>query len=267
MKKLFWPVLLSVMSFNATAQIGPEEPEGNPDGGPPRWGVGIATVLSDSPYAGENTRVIPVPLITYQGDRFYFRGITAGWYIVGSESFQLAAITKLRFDGFEVDDLGKKELAQNGIDYTLLEDRDIALDAGLAATWSGSAGEIDIELLADVTDTSGGQEASIQYGYPVQFAGGMLTPHAGITWLSEDNANYYYGTLDEEVARGVINYKPGAVTIPHVGFSYFRPLGDKWSLMSTVRYSLLPDEIQDSPFIEPDTDRTVSVLIGIARAF
>jgi len=268
MNKLLWPVLLSVLSLNAAAQNDNSAgPDGGPDDGPPRWGVGLAAILNDSPYLGEGTRVLPIPLITYQGENFYFRGITAGWTFTRSESFELSAITKFRFDGFSVDDLGRKELADNGIDYRLLEDRDIALDAGLAMKWSGSAGEIEIELLADVTDTSGGQEVAIQYGYPMQFAGGRLTPGVGVTWLSEDNANYYYGTLDDEVARGLINYKPGAVTIPHVGASYFRPLGENWSLLAAVKYSMLPDEIQDSPFIEPDTNGTASVLIGISRGF
>ncbi len=265
MKSLFFPALVSLIAFNVSAQEG--GPGDGPQGEPPRWGVGLGAILNDSPYAGEGTRVLPIPLLTYQGENFYFRGITAGWTFTRSESFELSAIAKFRFDGFSVDDLGKEELASNGVYYQLLEDRDFGLDAGMNLKWSGSAGEIEVELLADITDTSGGQEASIQYGYPMQLGGGMLTPNAGVTWLSEDMANYYYGTLDEEVARGVINYKPGAVTIPHVGINYFRPFGNNWSLMTTVKYSMLPDEIQDSPFVEADTSGSASILIGIAKGF
>lgn len=268
MNKSLWPVFLPILTLNVAAQGAPDEgSNGGHHGGPPLWSVGAAAILNDSPYAGEGTRVLPIPLITYNGENFYFKGITAGWMFMRSESLELSAITKFRFDGFSVDDLGREELAKNGIDYRLLEDRDIALDAGFAMKWSGSAGEIEIELLADVTDTSGGQEVSIQYGYPMQLAGGMFTPNVGITWLSDDNANYYYGTLDEEAARGVINYRPDAVTISHVGVNYFRPIGENWALMAAVKYSMLPDEIQDSPFIEPDTNGTASVLIGISRGF
>ena len=71
MKKLLTPVLLSLLSLNATAQEGENEGSGGgPDGGPPRWGVGLAAILNDSPYAGEGTRVLPIPLITYQGENF-----------------------------------------------------------------------------------------------------------------------------------------------------------------------------------------------------
>lgn len=266
MMKLLWPVLLSGLSFNAFAQAGGAE-DGPPEGGPPRWSVGVAAVVNDSPYAGEGTRVMPIPLVSYQGERFYFRGITAGWRLAGNDAFELNAIGKFRFDGFEVDDLGRAELARNGVDYRLLEDRDKGFDLGLGMKWTGAVGELEMELLADATGTSEGQEATLQYGYPIELGEGMLTPNVGVTWQSKDMANYYYGTLDEEVARGVVDYKPGAVTIPHVGVQYFRPIGEKWSVMAFAKYSRLPDEIADSPFMEPDTDGSASMFIGFSRGF
>lgn len=265
MMKRLWPVLLSGLSFHAFAQAGGDEGEG--PGGPPRWGLGLGAIVNDSPYAGEGTRVMPIPLLSYNGERFYFRVGGAGWRIVENDSFELAAVGKLRFDGFDVKDLGREELAGNGIDYRLLEDRDKGFDVGLNMKWTGSAGEIEVELLADATDTSGGQEASIQYGYPFELGRGTLTPNVGVSWQSKDMANYYYGTLAEEVARGVPDYKPGAVTLPSGGLSYFRPIGEKWSLMAFAKYTRLPDEIQDSPLIEPDTSGTASVFVGFSRGF
>ena len=66
---------------------------------------------------------------------------------------------------------------------------------------------------------------------------------------------------------GVVDYKPGAVTIAHVGVQYFRPIGEKWSVMAFAKYSRLPDEIADSPFMEPDTDGSASMFIGFSRGF
>lgn len=264
MKKLLCPVLLSALSFNAVAQTGEDDAQ---PGGPPRWGLGLGLIANDSPYAGEGTRVMPIPLVRYSGERFYIGMGGAGWRIVENDSFELTALGKLRFDGFDADDLGREELARNGIDRRQLEDRDKSFDIGLDMKWTGRAGEIELELLADATDTSGGQEASIQYGYPFDLVKGILSPNVGITWQSEDTANYYYGTLDKEVARGVVDYKPGAVTIPHIGVSYFRPLGEKWSLMAFAKYSSLPDEIKDSPLIEADTNGTASMFIGFSRGF
>ena len=275
MKKLLLFALLAGSTAGVTAQTAPpaedpslEDSGSDGPGGPPRgWALGVGAVAQDSPYAGEDMRVQPIPLISYQGEKFFFRGITAGWQFIETEAFELAAVASLRLDGFDIDDLGRRELAANGLDYRQLEDRDDSLDAGVTAQWSGTAGELEIELLADVTDTSGGQEFSIEYGYPLHFGPTMVTPTAGVTWLSKDTANYYYGTLDEEVARGVIDYKPDAVTIPHVGVDFMRSFGEHWSLIAFVRYSFLPDELTDSPLLEPDRDGSASILIGVSRSF
>jgi outer membrane scaffolding protein for murein synthesis (MipA/OmpV family) len=95
----------------------------------------------------------------------------------------------------------------------------------------------------------------------------LVTPVIGATWLSKDTANYYYGTLDEEVARGVVDYKPDAVVIPHVGVGFMRAFGEKRAMVSFLRYSFLPDELKDSPVLEPDSDGIASILIGVQRCF
>lgn len=266
MMKFLWPVLLYGLSFNALAQRA-EADEGSDGDGPPRWGLGIAAVFSDSPYAGEGTRVLPIPLVSYQGERFSFRGISAAWQILGTDTFELSAVAKPRMDGFKVDDLGREELARNGIDYRLIDDRGTGIDVGLGMKWNGAAGEVEVALLADAADKSGGQTVEIQYGYPIEWGKGTITPGVGITWLSKDTANYYYGTLAKEVARGVVDYKPGAATIPHVELSYRRPLGERWSLMASLKYSSLPDEIKDSPFIERDVNGTGAMFVGFSRGF
>lgn len=229
------------------------------------WGIGVAAVVSDSPYAGEGTRVIPVPLLSYEGERAYFRGITGGWRLVDTPAFELALLARARLDGFDVDDLDRAQLARNGVDATLLEGRDRGLDLGLGAEWTGAGGALQLELLADATDRSGGQEVSLQYGYPIRLARGLLTPIAGMTWQSDNLVDYYYGTLPREVLRGVPDYRPGAATTPHVGVSFLRPLGNAWSLVGSLRYSRLPDAITRSPLLDPGTDGSASLFIGISR--
>lgn len=230
-----------------------------------RWSAGVAAVFWDSPYAGEGLRATPFPLVTYEGERFFFRGITGGIHLIDNEGFSLAAMLQARFDGIDAKDLGESELAINGIDRSLLEDRDDGFDAGFSASWKGRAGELDLEVLADITDTSGGQEFSLTYGYEFEAGQMSITPNIGTTWMSDDLANYYYGTLDKEIARGVVDYKPDSGTVPHVGISFARRIGARWGVMANLKYSALPDELADSPLLE--SDRTMSVFVGFARGF
>lgn len=268
MNKVIVLALLAAASTGSMAQTAPESDDSPTEDGPPlRWGLGVGAIGQNSPYAGEGMRVQPIPLISYEGDNFFFRGITAGWEIVGNETFELAAIVQARFDGFEVSELGRRELAANGLDSRLLEDRDDSVDAGFTATWGGSAGELELELLADVTGKSKGQEYSLQYGYPLDVGQTQITPSIGVTYLSKDMANYYYGTLQSEVARGVIVYQPGAVTIPTVGVNFMRFFGNNWTFLALLEYSALPSKLTDSPLLERNTNGSAEIIIGLQRAF
>lgn len=232
-----------------------------------RWTLGIAVAAIESPYAGEGTRFQPLPLVRFQGERFFLRGGDAGLHLIKRDTFAVDAFVSARLDGVDVDDLGRTELAANGIDATLLEDRDDGVDAGLAVGWFGRAGRITVRAVADVSGTSDGLEASINYGYPFRRGRNTLEPIVGVRWMSSDLADYYYGTLDSEVARGAPLYRPGSVVVPSVGLSFARSLTPRWTLIGRIAYDVLPDEITDGPLLEQDTDGAASIMVGVGRSF
>jgi outer membrane protein len=92
-----------------------------------------------------------------------------------------------------------------------------------------------------------------------------LTPSVGAKWLSADRADYYYGILDEEIARGVRSYRPGSVVIPEVGVDLQYRLADRWLLLGNVKYRALPGKVEDSPLL--DSGQSVRMFIGVLRAF
>lgn len=250
-------VALSTCTAAAQAQPAPRSP----------WGVGVAAVVSDSPYAGEGARVIPVPVLSYESPRLYVRGLTAGWRIGQNLPVTVELLANVRLDGIDADDLGRRELAANGVQRDLLTDRDHGLDLGAGLTWRGNAGEVQLQLLGDVSGRSRGQEASLQYGYPLRLGRTLVTPLLGARWHSSQLANYYYGTLPEEVARGVVDYRPGASVLPQAGVSVFHPLGRHWSLVGSVRHTRLPDAYRNSPLLERGSSGTTSAFIGLTRGF
>ena len=232
-----------------------------------RWTLGVAAAAIDSPYAGEGTRFRPLPLVRFQGERFFLRGGDAGMHLFKRDTFAVDAFVSGRLDGFDIDDLGRAELAANGLDADLLEDRDDGLDAGVTVGWLGRAGRIRLRAVADVSNTSDGMEASLDYGYPFRWGRNTLEPIVGVRWMSSDLADYYYGTLDSEVARGAPLYRPGAAVVPTVGLSFARALTPRWTLIGRLAYDILPDEIAESPLLEADTDGAASLVIGLGRSF
>lgn len=255
MKTLLCAITLTTLSAVAFAQAQDQH----------RWGIGAGAAAIDSPFVGEGTRIRAVPLVSYEGDKFFFRGPAGGYHLVNSPGFSFDVIGSLRLDGFDVEDLGANELAMRGIDRRLLEDRDDQLDAGLGLNWRGDYGDVMLRMLTDVTDRSGGQEISLSYSYRLQLGSFTVTPHVAVSHLSDDLADYYYGTLDEEVARGVIDYKPGDTLIPQVGVNISRPIDKHWVVMGSLRYMSLPDDLSDSPLI--DSDRVSTAFVGTTYRF
>jgi outer membrane protein len=230
-----------------------------------RWGIGAGAAMIDSPYAGEDIRVRPIPLLSYEGEKYFFRGATGGYHFIDTPLLSFDLVGVARIDGFDIDDLGTRELAARGVDRDLLEDRDDQLDVGLGLSWRGGFGEMQLRAVTDATDTSSGQEVSLTYSYRMRMGSFSVTPMVGVSYLSEDLADYYYGILDEEISRGVVNYKPGAAVVPQAAVNVMRPFGEHWAMMGSVRYMLLPDELTDSPLIE--SDAAASLFIGLTYRF
>ncbi|HEY0680983.1 MAG TPA: MipA/OmpV family protein [Steroidobacter sp.] len=252
-------VLATLAAFGASAEESAPERSS-------RWGLGLGAIASDNPYAGRGARFTPFPLITYDSKRFFFQGITAGIHVLDTSALEIDLIVEANFDGIDADQFGARELAENGIDRDLLSDRKDSADAGFDVSFEGRYGELKFQALADVLDASGGYEVSASYGYPLPLGERLvLTPTIGARWLSADRADYNYGILDEEVARGVRNYRPGDAIIPEVGIDVTYSFSSRWLLLGNVKYRSLPSELEDSPLL--DSDQSVRLFIGVMRAF
>jgi outer membrane protein len=169
-------------------------------------------------------------------------------------------------DGIDAKDFDRRTLAARGIDRGLLEDRDLAADIGLSVGLkTGSAGEFEFDARGDATGTSDGFQASIDYRYPFQMGPVTVVPSVGFVALSDNLANYYYGTLPKEVARGVVDYRPGSATFARAGVTAIVPTGPRWLLIGSIGADAYPDEITDSPLIDDDADLVPSMFLGISR--
>jgi outer membrane protein len=265
MKSSIALVVSALFPALAAAQVAPtvESPDG-PGGG---WSVGAGAIVRDSEYAGEDVRILPLPYFSYEGERFFVRGLSAGVRFHRSESLEIVGFIAARADGFDADDLGAEELAERGVNRDLLEDRDHSADVGAALTWRTAAGEFELDVRADVSDASGGYFATADYRYPISAGRVVVAPGFGVSHLSADAADYYYGTLDEEVARGVSRYRPGSVVVPYGGVSVRFAINDRWQALARAQYRFLPDEIQDSPLVDADADAVGIVMFSLSRRF
>lgn len=231
----------------------------------PDWNIGVGVIASDHAYAGAKARYTPFPLVVYEGQRFFVRGVTGGVHLFKAGGLALDAIVKPGFNAMDASDFGRRELARRGIDRRDLDDRKLSIDAGLALDWRGAAGQVRLQAGHDVAGNSRGNLFDLSYGYPIHVGRAVLQPFVGMTYLSGKVADYYYGIHADEARRGVPDYRPGSVALPEFGLNVTYRASRRWTLFAGARYRKLPDKVSDSPLIDGDNDSRL--FLGVTYGF
>jgi len=201
-----------------------------------RFGAGIGAIIRSSPYRGaDSIDVLPIPALTYTGERLQIFGPQARYMLTSGETVRLALAANYRAPAYEEDD--SPALAGLG-------DRDGTLMAGP---------EVRAELLKTVTlsfgyrhdilDQIGGGEARVQIGKRFDLGGWRLTPFAGLQWTSGELVRHDYGTP---------GYRPGSMLTPQIGISALLELTESWWITGNISVERLGSEASDSPIVDDD---------------
>lgn len=221
--------------------------------------VGAGAVYNESPYRGLNENTHAVPLISYEGESFYFRQTTLGYILSKSEKneFSLTASwVPLEFDPEDNDDRAMKKL--NKRDSTAL--------AGAAWYHHERWGSVKIAASADVLDNSNGWVGEVAYFRSIPIGKLTMIPSVGVLYYDENFNDYYYGVSGSESRRsGLDSYSAPDSWVPYVSLTAKYPLTNNLVLTASAAYSVLPDEMKDSPMI--DRDDSFTFMTGLSWRF
>jgi len=241
-------VFLLAMASVATAQ---------PKGARPPVSAGLAAVTSPSPYADvDDPPVTLVPVVNFSFDRFYLRGLEAGYRLTDTETLSVSAVVQPRFQSFKAGD--SPALAG-------MASRRRTAEAGLRGELKKGPWAFSLRGVTDLLGRHHGQVVTADVSF--RWGGPLLTvrPSAGIQWQSRDFVDYYYGVHPAEARAGRPAYTGKAAFNPFVGASARVRLGKRWGLFALVRHHWLDGGITDSPIVDSRTDR--SGILGITRGF
>lgn len=223
------------------------------------FSLGGGAVYNESPYRGYNENVHAVPLISYEGESFYFRQTTLGYILSKSESNEFsitASWMPLEFDSGDNDDHAMKQL----------DKRDATAMAGAAWYHHEKWGSVKVSAAADVMDNSSGWAGEVSLFRPMPMGKLTLTPSIGVLYYDEKFNEYYYGISGNESRRsGLSSYSPGDSWTPYAGLSAKYALTANLTLLASANYSVLPDDIKDSPMV--DRDDSFTFLSGVSWRF
>jgi outer membrane protein len=219
----------------------------------PRWTVGALVIDRDAPYRELDEGLLVVPLVRFEGERAYLRGLRGGIRLVESPGYELAVFAQARLDGYDSKD--SPYLAG-------MSDRRPSLDLGVASTWTSlTLGALELSAAADALDRSGGYELAASW--TGRFAAGEWSffPGASLRWQDEKMVDYYYGVRSSEARVGRAAYSGDAAVTPDVSLLATRPLGQRWSLFARASHAWLPSEVTDSPLV--DRNGNTSLFLGL----
>lgn len=258
MIKKIAPFILVVLPLDVFAKTNSDEALG--------LNLGLAAMTRSGLYVGEKRQSLPFPTFSYEGERLFLRGAYGGVHLFKTPTVSFNAILSANFDSLDKNDLSQTKLAKHNLKREQLEDRDRSADMGFEATWNSPYGSLSLQGVGDIGNASKAAMARVNYQYFWSLNERlMLIPNLGVSWLSDKRANYYYGTLDNEVKNGIEEYHPDSVMIPHVSFGASYNINKSWRTTAIVTHEFIPHKVVDSPLI--DQDSRTSLFLGISRKF
>lgn len=208
-----------------------------------QWSLGLGVISSPRPYVGADNQTRAIPVLDLEYERFYFRGILAGFQLIDSGRFSLDVIGRGQFAGYEADD--SSFLAG-------MEERRETIELGLSAAWQLGAFELEATVAADALGRSEGTQASLELTWSKVFGRGKggLFPSIGAIWQDADFIDYYAGVRPEEARLGRPAFEGSSALNIGAGLRGFFKVADRARIVGLVRAERLASEYEESPIID-----------------
>ncbi len=218
--------------------------------------LGLGAAFSSNPYRGADSEIIPLPLLTYERERFFVRGTNVGYHLYKQKDLTLSLLGSYRMAGY---DSGDSAFLQG------MADRDGTLEAGLQASLETSLGQFRATLLSDVLDEHNGHEAKLTFSKRFPLQNFFVSPSVSVIWQSGQLADYYYGVRATEATIARPAYQVDSSILMQLGLMMNYLFNERWSISGRIAVTRLADEISDSPIVEDD--QVTSAFIGVGYRF
>lgn len=218
--------------------------------------IGVGMTMSQSPYHGVDIETRAVPVIVWDHEKFFIKGVKAGYTVLESGDFKLNAVASPRFMGYHSSD----SAALAG-----MEDREMSFDAGLEAKYSFNKIDLSAQLVNDVLSRHDGREGELAVSRKFASRIWQWTPAAGLRVQSSELTDYYFGVEDSEVISGRPAYSPGTAVNYFANSMFNFGIHKNWIVLTQVGIEFLDNDTANSPIVERDI--VVGGVLGLTRRF
>ena len=242
------------METNAPSPARPM-PAGGP---PPGWGAGVAVLAANSPYRGSTPLLLPIPMVTYVGERFSWMGPRAAWRLGRVAGVSISAVATYQFAGAL--SKGDNEYFDGMRDPKSTVEGGVEIQTYLPGGFRGQA-----SVKSDLLGVFNGQEAAVTLSRGWTAGALTISPGLGLTGLSGNMVRYYFGVRPDEARPDRPAYSPGATVNGGPRLTVNWRLNERVGVFSLCSVDFLGGEITDSPLVEEHT--VFSTLTSIVYRF
>jgi len=206
------------------------------------WGIGLANRSASIPYStdGTNKIISLVPMMFYEGQRFFVRGIGGGMYLYKDEFWRISALMRMHF--VDLPDEYQNKVQPNNVDY------------GVRARWFFSAPFFaEIEPMLDFDSMF---STNLRIGLFHKGQRFFLNPYFEAKIKSSDYNSRYFGLTLEKVNAGV-DYSLGIIADARI----FRNL----YLYGAAKLTLLDRNARSAAYVKDDIKGEVYLGFGFSN--
>ncbi len=207
-----------------------------------QWAVGMVARVASIPFATGESRTVStlVPLIYYEGKRFYMRGIEGGFRLYHTGDWQFSALGRLRF--FDIPQEYQNQVQGDNVDW------------GLQARYQPFPWSyLNLELLSD---WHGNFSGNARLGLDIYTGGFNIDPFLQARIKSKKFNSYYYG-LNQIKINGGIELSTGIIVDYHLLSNFY--------LFGAAQLTLLDRPVRNSEFVSADLHGQVFFGIGVSN--
>lgn len=204
-------------------------------------------------------------LLTFNNERNYFSYLNNGSSGLdirnlrqiasdqGLGSMGIAGGEEQDIDTLTVEQL--EEIIYANLDSSLPK-RKFAVNSGLEMLYISAWGDLQAQMLTDVSGVHNGQSVWASYAYPWKTLFSEFSLTLGMEWKSRDLVDYYYGVRPHERIAGRPEYRGKAGINGVIRITASHALTERWRLVAVLEQEHLSKSIQRSPIIKRGTVNT-----------
>jgi outer membrane protein len=249
--------ITAIATFNAAPAVAQESGD-NHASSDNYVSVGIGAMSIESPFSGENERVLPLPILSIKQGAFYFEGAETGLKLDTSVSGLTPSVQAF-------------VAARN----TVARDRQkFTADAGARLTLGSKLGDLSAEYRHDITGTFDGGEVILRYQLPINLGRFTIRPAAQVNFLDQATANHMYGVTAKQRARAIRKGRDVILPIAPITDSATNfgtdltatyQISDKLTLIGVFANTYLDRSIRRSPAIDRKSES--QAFVGLTYSF